>query len=394
MTQLKFSANIEDLKEKVMGSDLETMVKSTIVLILNECMEQEREDYLQAAAYERTTERVDYRNGYYERELIMSLGSIKLTVPRTRFGDFSPSIFERYARYDQAFVMSMLEMFVNGVSTRKVTKIVNTLCGETVSKSFVSNLTKKLDPIVNEWAQRPLHTLTLDFVFVDALYIKVRENQKVVSKAVYIAIALDDEGYRHILGLHISHSENEEAWQTFFQQLIGRGVSSPKLVVSDAHNGLVNAIQKSFIGTSWQRCTVHFKRNIIVKMPKEGKKEAIKLLKQIFDASSQKEARQLRDQFLDDYGDQPSFQKACKVLDEGFEDAIQYLGDAIPENFKTHVRSTNSLERLNQEVRRREKIIRIFPNTQSAFRLVGATLMAYEEIIKHNPKKFRIWENK
>ncbi|MDQ0158051.1 transposase, partial [Alkalibacillus salilacus] len=136
------------------------------------------------------------------------------------------------------------------------------------------------------------------------------------------------------------------------------------------------------------------KRNIIVKMPKEGKKEAIKLLKQIFDASSQKEARQLKDQFLDDYGDQPSFQKACEVLDEGFEDAIQYLGDAIPENFKTHVRSTNSLERLNQEVRRREKIIRIFPNTQSAFRLVGATLMAYEEIIKHNPKKFRIWENK
>ena len=180
------------LKESIINSNLDSVIKSAIVLILNEFMEKERDDYLQAAAYERSAERRDYRNGYYERDLMMSIGKIQLKVPRTRNGEFSTTVFEKYARCDQAFVLSMLEMVMNGVSTRKVTKIVEQLCGENVSKSFVSSLTKQLDPIVNEWANRPLNTTYYPYIFVDAMYIKVREHHSVVSKAVYIATAITD----------------------------------------------------------------------------------------------------------------------------------------------------------------------------------------------------------
>ncbi|MBZ9535890.1 transposase, partial [Cytobacillus oceanisediminis] len=169
MTHLQFNLNINDLKESVMNSDIDAVIKASIVLVLNEFMEQERDDHLQADPYERTINRKDYRNGYYERDLLLSIGKITLRVPRTRNGDFSTSVFERYARCDQAFVLAMLEMVVNGVSTRKVKNIVEQLCGETVSKSFVSSLTEKLDPIVNQWANRPLNTMYYPYIFVDAM---------------------------------------------------------------------------------------------------------------------------------------------------------------------------------------------------------------------------------
>ncbi|MFS0575643.1 transposase, partial [Sporosarcina sp. 179-K 3D1 HS] len=180
MAQLNFNLDMDILKDSVMNSNIDAVVKSTIVLVLNEYMEKERDEYLKAASYERSDERIDYRNGYYEREYTMSLGKLTLKVPRTRQGDFAPSVFERYARCDQALVLSMLEMVVNGVSTRKVTKVVEQLCGESVSKSFVSSLTAKLDPIVNEWANRPLNTKYYPYLFVDAMYIKVREHNRVV----------------------------------------------------------------------------------------------------------------------------------------------------------------------------------------------------------------------
>jgi putative transposase len=188
MTQLNLTLNIEDLKDQVANSDLDVLVKSSLVLVLNEFMEKERNDYLNAKVYERTDERLDYRNGYYNRDFVISIGKLTLTVPRTRNGEFSTSLFEKYKRVDQSLVLSMMEMVVNGVSTRKVTKVMEQLCGESVSKSLVSNITKKLDPIVIEWATRPLNVTYYKYVYVDAMYIKVREHQRVVSKAVYIAI--------------------------------------------------------------------------------------------------------------------------------------------------------------------------------------------------------------
>jgi len=378
MTQLQFNLNMDTLKDSVINSNLDAVIKSSVVLILNEYMELERDQYLKAAAYERTHSRRDYRNGYYERDLTINVGKITLRVPRTREGDFAPSVFEKYARWDQAFVLSMLEMVINGVSTRKVTRIVEQLCGESVSKSFVSSLTKKLDPIVNEWAQRPLNTTYYPFLFVDAMYIKVHEHKRVVSKAVYIATAITENNQREILGLKVDHVESFESWLSFFEQLKSRGLPSPQLVISDAHTGLKKAIARAFIGTSWQRCNVHFKRNILSELPKKETAEFRTMMKRIFNAITVEDMRKFKEEVMNQFGENRKYEKALALLDEGFEDTIQYMN--FPEKMRCHIRSTNSLERLNEEVRRRERVIRIFPNTQSAFRLIGALLMQYQEI--------------
>ncbi|MDW0118887.1 IS256 family transposase [Sporosarcina thermotolerans] len=385
MAQLNFNLDMDILKDSVMNSNIDAVVKSTIVLVLNEYMEMERDEYLKAASYERSVDRIDYRNGYYERDLTMSIGKITLKVPRTRQGDFAPSVFERYARCDQALVLSMLEMVVNGVSTRKVTKIVEQLCGKSVSKSFVSSLTAKLDPVVNEWANRPLNTTYFPYLFVDAMYIKVREHNRVVSKAVYLALGVDKEGRREILGLKVDHNESFKSWSAFFQHLISRGLQSPKLVVSDAHEGLKKAIQQDFVGTSWQRCNVHFKRNIVDAFPKKDNQEAISLLKSIFAAEDMDTLRNLKELFFEKYEGNSKYQKALGILDEGFEDSIQYMN--FPIAHRKSIRSTNGVERLNGEIRRRERVIRIFPNTQSAFRLIGAVLISYVDGNKYWNKR-------
>jgi putative transposase len=384
MTQLQFNLDLDVLKDSIMNSNIDTVIKSAIVLVLNEFMEKERDDYLQAASYERSTERRDYRNGYYERDFTISIGKITLKVPRTRNGEFSTSVFEKYARCDQALILSMLEMVVNGVSTRKVTNVVEKLCGESVSKSFVSSLTQKLDPVVNEWANRPLNTTYYPYVFVDAMYIKVREHHSVVSKAVYIATAITEENKREILGLSVDHVESFESWTRFIQHLKSRGLQSPKLIISDAHQGLQKAIQREFIGTAWQRCNVHFKRNIMDKLPRKDSAEIRTMIKRVFEAVTFEDIRKFKDELMEQFSDNPKFEKALMTLDEGFEDTIQYMN--FPEKIRKHIRSTNSLERLNQEVRRRETVLRIFPNTQSAFRLVGAVLMEYQEI-NYNKRK-------
>jgi putative transposase len=382
MTQLQFNLNLDDLKESVMNSDLDVILKSTIVLVLNAYMENERDIHLQAESYERSNKRRDYRNGYYERDLLFSIGKVTLRVPRTRNGEFSTSIFEKYKRCDQAFVLSMLEMVVNGVSTRKVKNVVEQLCGNSVSKSFVSSLTEQLDPVVNQWANRPINTTYYPYIFADAMYIKVREHQRVVSKAVYIVTAITENNEREILGLKVDHAESYEAWQRVFQSLKSRGLQSPKLVISDAHKGLRKAIAEEFVGTTWQRCTVHFKRNIFNKLPKKGMEEVKVGLKRIFKAVKVEDARKFKEEFLNQFENEPKLERAIGILEEGFEDAIQYMTE--PVKHQLYIRSTNSLERLNQEVRRRERVIRIFPNTQSAFRLIGAVLMdlAEEQVMK------------
>lgn len=377
MTHIQFTLNFDELKEKILSSNLDDILKSTMVLVLNEYMKEEQKNYLNAQSYERSNERRDYRNGYYERELLMNIGNVTLRVPRTRSGEFHTSAFEKYQRSDQGFLLALVEMVVNGVSTRKVTNVVKQLCGENVSKSFVSSLTKKLDPAVKEWANRSLEDVYFPYIFVDAMYIKIREHERVVSKAIYIATGIREDGRRQVLGFEVDHEESYEAWKDFLHRLRSRGLQSPKLVISDAHPGLKKAIQRVFIGASWQRCTVHFKKNVIDKIPKKGMQEAKNDFKRIYEASSQQEARTLKDAFIEKYKEESKLEKAIETLEEGFEDTIQYLVE--PHHRHQFIRSTNSLERLNQEVRRRERVIRIFPNTNSAYRLVGAILMDYEE---------------
>src|SRR5690625_3185348 len=391
MTQINFTLNFEKLKEELVQSDLNDFVKSAMVLVLNEYMEKERDNYMENQAYARSEDRHDYRNGYYNRDYVLNIGRVELNVPRTRSGNFSTEVFEKYKRCDQAFLLSMTEMFVNGVSTRKVLNIVKQLCGENVSKSMVSNLTKKLDPIVNEWANRPLNVYNYRYLFVDAMYIKVREYDKVVSKAVYIGLAVREDGKRDIVGLQVAHAESETNWSNFFDHLISRGFRSPKLIISDAHEGLKSAIQKKFIGSTWQRCSVHLRKNIIDRMPKKDSEEAKSQLRSIFEAPNLKTSREIKNKFIKTYEDNKKYTDALEILDEGYEDAIQYYSE--PRIAHKHIRSTNVLERINGEVRRRESVIRIFPNQQSAFRLIGAILMDIDEAFDPGNRRYIPFKN-
>lgn len=386
MTQLQFNLNFEKIKDEVIKSDLNDVVKSSIIILFNEYMEMERDKHMQNSSYERSEDRQDYRNGYYERDLILNIGRVTLKVPRTRSGEFSTEIFEKYKRCDQSFLLSMLEMVINGVSTRKVTKIVEQLCGEKVSKSMVSELTKQLDPVVKKWSERPLNQTYYQYIYVDAMYIKVREYHKVVSKAVYIALGVNSEDRREIIGFKVTNSESKEGWSEFFESLKERGLQSPKLMISDAHEGLKAAIQENFLNTSWQRCTVHFLRNLINVMPKNGSKEARNHLKEIFKASTVDISRLLKQEFIEKFDSDIRYAKVCEKLDAGYEDAIQFYAE--DPDTHVHIRTTNVLERLNSEVRRREKVIRIFPNDNSAFRLIGAVLMDCEEGMDVGRRKF------
>lgn len=386
MTQINFTLNMDELKDAVAQSGMNELMKASLTLILNEYMENERDSFIQASSHERTPTRIDHRNGYYEREMVLSSGKIRLKVPRTRSGEFATDVFEKYKRCDKALLLSMLEMVVNGVSTRKVTKITEELCGESVSKSMVSNLTKRLDPLVNEWAGRPLNVMYFPYIYVDATYIKVREYNKVVSKAVYIALGVNEKGKREILGLKVDHTESEASWKEFFESLKSRGLQSPRLIISDAHSGLKAAISKAFLGTSWQRCVVHMLRNMNDAMPSKGSKEARSQLKAIFNAPNMEESRKLKDQWMETYEEQKGYQKVSSMLDEGFEDAIQFYNE--PEEYYVHLRTTNVLERMNSEIRRRERVIRIFPNQQSAFRLIGSVIKDYADTLDQGGRRY------
>ncbi|MBU9710403.1 IS256 family transposase, partial [Bacillus tamaricis] len=358
-------------------SPLESHIKAALALVLNARMEQERDEYINALSYERTEARNGHRNGYYERELMTGVGSITLKVPRTRDGEFSTELFMKYSRCDQALVLSMIEMVINGISTRKVTRVVEELCGKSVSKSFVSSLTKSLDPIVQEWRNRPLNTLYYPYVYVDAMYIKVRENDRVVSKGVLIACGVNENGLREIIGLKVTHGESKDSWTAFFDYLKSRGLTSPKMIISDAHKGLVNSIKESFLGTAWQRCCVHFLRNIMDTLPKKDSSESRQELKNLFQTPNLKYVRELKDNFITKYQDKKGYSKAIETLDQGFEDSMQFQSQDT--KYHKHLRTTNMLERLNREIRRREKVIQIFPNDQSALRIIGAVLMEIEE---------------
>lgn len=387
MTQLNFNINIDELTEAILESNLDGLMKSKAVIIFNSFMEAERDEYIQAERYERNEGRFDYRNGYYERDYTtLSFGNMTLKVPRTRSGEFSTQLFDKYQRMDQALVLTMIECVINGVSTRKVTKIVEQLCGESVSKSFVSNMMKRLDPQVKTFRTRSLTDITYRYVYVDAMYIKVREDHRVVSKAVYIAMGVNEKNRREIIGFKVAEEESYEAWSSFFQSMRRRGLRQPKMIISDAHAGLKKAIRELFVGTIWQRCTFHFLKNITDTMPRKKSQAARTLIKNVLYAHSEQEARRYKKEFETKFQENPKYQKAIEILDKGFDDAIQYFGE--PDPYHISLRTTNSVERLNQEIRRRERPIRIFPNVESAVRLIGAVLLDQHEVWENHRRPY------
>lgn len=384
MTHLHFTLETEEIQNLIDKSVKDDLPKTILTTVFHQLMEEQRTQYIQANEYERSDERVSQRNGYYEREWTTRIGTLNLMVPRTRDGSFSPSIFERYQRNEKALLTSMLEMYVSGVSTRKVSRIVQELCGKSISKSFVSDLTKQLDPMVKEWQHRSLSETSFPFVMVDVLYIKVREEHRVISKSCHIALGITAEGEREIIGLVIQNGESEDTWTIFFDYLKSRGLNGTELVISDAHPGLILAIRKSFAGVTWQRCQVHFMRNILSSVPKKDSMAFREAIKSIFRFTDIHLARAAKDDLLESFSSNKKYEKACVKLDEGFEDAFQYT---VVGKGHSRLKSTNLIERLNQEVRRREKVIRIFPNESSANRLIGAVLIdVHEEWISSSRK--------
>ncbi|NLU27192.1 MAG: IS256 family transposase [Hungateiclostridium thermocellum] len=343
--------------------------------VLNQVLQAQAAEQIKAEPYERTEEREDYRNGYYKRRLETRVGNIVLQIPRFRYGKFTTDLFQRYQRSEQALLLALMEMVVNGVSTRKIEEITYELCGSEFSRSTISELCKNLDPIVQGWISRPLNEKRFPFIIVDAMVIKVREEGRVRQRGLLIAIGINEEGYREVLGFMVGDSESEESWGEFFSWLKQRGLHGVDLIVSDQHKGLVRAISQYFQGATWQRCQTHFMRNILDKTPKQLQKEIHGKVRAILEAPDLETARMLLKEVLEEYKEKAP--KTMDILEEGFEDATAVL--ELPEQYRRRLRTTNGLERLNEEIRRRERVIRIFPNRESAIRLIGALLMEIDE---------------
>jgi transposase-like protein len=374
MAQLNITLDTELLHGLFTKETRDDAFSKLLEVILNQVLIAQSTEQLGADPYERSEDRTAYRNGFRDRELTTRVGTLTLRVPRHRDGNFSTSIFERYQRSEQALVLAMIEMVISGVSTRKIENITEELCGKSFSKSMVSDLCKKLDPIVDAFKSRPL-IYEYPFLMVDAIYIKARENNRVRSKSLLIAIGINEEGNREIIGFHLSESESETSWEEFFISLKQRGLKSPRLITSDNHKGLVKAIQKQFQGSSWQRCQTHFSRNILDKTPKSLQPSLKEDIRKVYEAIDIDSARAAKNELLNKYA--ASAPKAMELLDEGFDDVTAVL--SLPLRYRKRLRTTNGIERLNQEIRRRERVIRIFPNEASAIRLIGALLIEQDE---------------
>lgn len=344
--------------------------------VLNQVLKAQASEQLQAERYERTEERQGYRNGYKSRQLTTRVGTLTLRVPQVREGTFSTELFARYQRSEQALILTLMELVVNGVSTRKVARITEELCGREFAKSTVSDLCKNLDPLVEAWNGRDLSGMRYPFVVVDALVIKVREGERVRARSALIATGVNEAGDREILGLQLGDSESERSWSDFFVWLKGRGLSGVDLGVSDHHGGLVNAVRLQFQGATWQRCQMHLSANILDATPKALHDEVHARLRALFEAPDVETARLLLARFVADYHE--TAPTAVATLERGFDDATAVL--ALPAAYRKRLRTTNGQERLNEEIRRRERVIRIFPNRESAIRLLGALLMEQDEV--------------
>ena len=387
MAQYHITLDSQLLHQLFLGNSRDEAVATLLESILNQVLKAQATEQLAAENYERTEERKDYRNGSYTRSLTTRIGSLTLHVPRFRNGKFSTDLFSRYQRSEQALILTLMEMVVGGVSTRKVTQITEELCGTEFSKSTVSDLCKQLDPIVTSWNHRPLKK-EYPFLIVDALYIKVREEGRVRSRGLMIATGINLEGYRELLGMMIGDTESEGSWGEFFKHLKQRGLRGVEMITSDHHGGLTKAIRQHLQGVTWQRCQTHFMRNILDATPKALRSEVKAHARSIFEAADKETARTLLDQTIEQFQDKAT--KAMKVLEEGFEDATAVL--VLPADYRKRTRTTNAVERLNSEIRRRERVIRIFPNRESVLRLIGALLMEQDEKWSMGKKYFDMTE--
>ena len=342
--------------------------------LTNELMKLEAENKVGAQKGEHCPTRTTHFSGTRVRRFDTRLGTIYLLVPKLRKGGYIPFFVTERKRSEQALLEVVQEAFINGVSTRKMERLAQSLGIESLSASQVSEITKDLNNQVEWFRTRPLEK-EYPVIWIDALYEKVRCEKHVISMAIAVVQGITKEGNREILAVEPMFAESEDTYTHLFEQLKRRGVEKVWLCVSDAHSGLKNAIQKCFLGSSWQRCKVHFMRNILVHIPHKEKESFAAKLKQIWYQPDQESAKRVALLVIQEYQDR--FPQAIALLEEGLEDSLQFL--AFPHLDQRKTSSTNSLERVHKEIRRRTRVVGIFPTTDSYLRLVTSYLIEYTE---------------
>lgn len=355
--------------------DAPNFLRDLVQQALQTILEAEMEAHLGAGRYERTVDRRGYRNGYKPRQLQTRVGTLDLLVPQDRDGSFSTDLFGRYQRSEQALVLTLMEMYLQGVSTRKVATITEQLCGTRFSKSQVSSLTVQLDTRLRAWRERPLSAAAYPYLTVDARYEKVRQGGQIVSQGVLLVGAVRADGFRELVAVDVAETESEATYHELFRNLKARGLSGVRLVTSDDHQGLRNAIERHFQGAGWQRCQVHFSRNLQGLVSRRQRQQVAEDLRAIFAcptlALAQEAMRTIADRW------RPIHPGLAERLEEEIEDCLACL--AFPASHQRRIRTTNGLERVNQELKRRTRVVRIFPNREACLRLVTALVAEISE---------------
>ena len=344
-------------------------LREGVELLSQMVMELEVEQQIGAGKHERTPERSNHRNGYRERTWETRVGEIEMAIPKLRKGSYFPSLLEPRRPTEKALLAVVQEAYLKGVSTRKVDALMKALGLTGIDKSKVSRICKELDQVVEQFRNRPLQA-SYPYVWLDALYLKVRQNHHIVSLALVIAIGVDDEGERHLLGFDLGGSEEEAFWLAFLRSLVKRGVKRVKLVISDAHEGLKSALSKGFGGASWQRCRVHFMRNLLARIPHQDKAAVAEAVRLIFDQPSRQSAEFQLHQLVEKLD--KTYPDAATLLADAEQDILAYK--SFPKEHWRRIHSTNLLERVNKEVKRRTKVVGVFPDRPSVIRLVGSIL--------------------
>jgi putative transposase len=353
-----------------------SFLREIVEQVVQQLLEAEMTEHIGAAPYERGEGRTGHRNGHKPRTLRTRVGTLSLLVPQDREGTFSTRLFARYQRNEKALVLALMEMYVEGVSTRKVKEITEKLCGTLFSKSLVSSLAGFLDAELSAWRNRPLEAKAYPYLFVDARYEKVRVDRRVVSQGVLLVSAVRDDGMREILTVEVADTESEATYQELFRALKRRGLSGVELVVSDDHEGIKAAVSRHFQGASHQRCQVHYSRNLLGMVGAARRKELGSDLRVIFAAAAREQALQMASSVAEKWR-RKSNEKVAEHIDEHIEECLACL--AFPESHRKRIRTTNGLERLNQEIKRRTRVVRIFPNPEACLRLVSALAVEQSE---------------
>ena len=337
-------------------------------------MELEVKEKTGAEHYQRSDERCNYRNGYRKRSWDTRVGSVPLKIPRLRMKSYFPSLLEPRRRVEQALLSVVQEAYVLGVSTRKVETLAQALGINTISKSEVSRICGELDAEVGKWRRRPLNG-KYPYLWLDATYLKVREGGAVISQAIVIAYGVRATGEREVLGIDIGPGEDGAFWTDFLRQLVARGLGGVLLVVSDAHLGLKEAIATVLGSAAWQRCRVHFMRNALSRVPRTAQSRVAAFIRTIF-AQPDKESARYQLRFVADHL-RPAYERVAEILEEAEEDLLAHM-QFPPEHWRK-LHSTNPLERINREIKRRTNVVGIFPNRAAAIRLAGALLMEQQD---------------